>query len=387
MRPKSPELVQAQIASFAAETVEEVKDKRHILDNIGKIAASEVANLGRSTKANAELYDYDEDGKYLLDEGGASATTSRGVEIIAATKDKYKQYLRSVGGSRHEAIATRANLLEQYAQFESDVTRLADELGSAENKKDHPAYLGSGSNAEAFRVSHEGKQYVVRILTGDRNAGAMGVDDRAIVMAQAKGVPHLEQVVAMSYDNSAIVTELMPGRELGKDTPIESMQQVTDEQLSDFVDTVITANECGIDIDPKPTNIFYDPKEGFGIIDLCLANSRTELGGTVGSMAVDLSNTGFYGRGVWSNTTREGYARDLEWNKVHLDLVTRYRAAVVDKLDGAALDSALKTIDEEIESARSEIEQLSNPDVVTARIARAKEFSERKKPTGGWTSV
>lgn len=385
IRPKSPELIQAQIASFAAETVERAEAKQHIFNNIGKLAAGETVNLAYTTKTNKELYD--ENGKYLLDEDGAPAMIPRGTELTAATKDEYAQYLRSVGGSRHEAITTRTNLLEQYAQFEPDITRLAGELASTENEKDHPAYLGSGSNTAAFRIDHEGKQYAVRICTGAMAGGAMGVDGRAIVTARAKGVPHLEQVVAMSYDNSAIVTELMPGRELGKDTPIESMQQVTDEQLFDFVDTVIAANKRGIDIDPKPTNIFYDSEEGFGIIDLNPASSKTELGNTVGDMATSLSNTGFYGRGVRSNTTHEGYARDLEWNKVHLDLVTRYRAAVLDKLDGVDLDNALEMIDKNIEYARSEIEQLSNPDEVAVRVARAKEFAERKKPTGSWTSV
>lgn len=385
IRPKSPELIQAQIASFAAETVEHTQSKQHIFNNIGKLAAGEVVNLAYTTKAHIELYD--ENGKYLLDEDGAPAMIPRGTELTAATKDEYTQYLRTVVGSRHEAITTRTNLLEQYAQFEPDITRLAGELASAENEKDHPAYLGSGSNTAAFRVSHEGKQYAVRIGTGARTGGAMGIDGRAIVTARAKGVPHLEQVVAISYDNSAIVTELMPGRELDKDTPIESMQQVTDEQLSDFVDTVITANERGIDIDPKPTNILYDSEEGFGIIDFNPANSSTELGRMVGDMAVALSNTGFYGGSSVNKITPEAYAQDLEWNKVHLDLVTRYRSAVLDKLDGVDLDNALEKIDQNIEYARSEIEQLSNPDEVAVRVARAKEFAERKKPTGSWTSV
>lgn len=384
IRPKSPELVQAQIASFAAETVERHEARQHIFNNIGSLAVGNVTEITYSSKTDEYLRD--ENGDYIRTEDGL-AMIPRGTELTAATKGEYTQYLRSVGGLRHEAIATRVNLLEQYAQFEPNITRLAGELASTENEKDHPAYLGSGSNTAAFRVSHEGKQYAVRIGTGVRTGGSMGVDGRAIVTARAKGVPHLEQVIAVSYDDSAIVTELMPGRELGKDTPIESMQQVTDEQLSDFVDTVIAANERGIDIDPKPTNIFYDSKEGFGIIDLNPANGKTELGSTVGSMATSLSNTGFYGRGVRSNTTHEGNARDLEWNKVHLDLVTRYRAAVADKLDGAALDNALEMIDRQVEYARSEIEQLSSPDEVARRVARAKEFAERKKPTGSWTSV
>lgn len=384
IRPKSPELVQAQIASFAAETVKRHEAKQHIFSSIGSLANGDVAEITYTSKTNEYLRD--ENGDYIRTEDGL-AMIPRGTELTAATKDEYTQYLRSVGGSRHETIATRVNLLEQYAQFELDITRLASELASVENKEDHPAYLGSGSNTAAFRVSHEDKQYAVRIGTGARTGGSMGIDGRAIVTAQAKGVPHLEQVVAMSYADSAIVTELMPGRELGKDIPVHSMQQVTDEQLSDLVDTVINANERGIDIDPKPTNIFYDSKEGFGIIDLNPANSKTELGGTVGSMATSLSNTGLFGGSSVNKIASEAYAQDLEWNKVRLDLVTRYRIAVVDKLDGAALDNALEMIDKNIEYARSEIVQLSNPDEVAVRVARAKEFAERKKPTGSWMST
>ena len=97
------------------------------------------------------------------------------------------------------------------------------------SQKDHPAYLGSGSNTSAFRISHEDKEYAVRI-----SEDAMDIDERAVITARASGVPHLEQVVAMSYDNCAIVTELMPGTELGYDTPIENMRQVTNKQLSDI---------------------------------------------------------------------------------------------------------------------------------------------------------
>lgn len=378
INPKSPEHIQAQIAAFSAENVERYDAKKHIFDNMGSLAVGNVAEVAYTTKINEYLRD--ENGDYIRTEDGL-AMIPKGTELTAATKDEYTQYLHSVGGSRYETITTRINLLEQYAQFEPDIAHLVGELSSANSQKNHPAYLGSGSNTSAFRITHEGKQHAVRV-----GEGAMGIDGRASVTARAKGVPHLEQVVAMSYDNRAVVTELMPGRELDKDTPIENMQHVTDQQLSDFVDTVIAANERGIDIDPKPTNIFYDPEVGFGIIDLNPANGKTELGSTVGSMATSLSNTGFFGKRSINKTSPEAYAQDLEWNKVHLDVITRYKAAVINKLDGASLDNAIERIDRQIEYARSEIEQLSNPDEVVARIARAKEFAELKH-TGSWASV
>lgn len=379
IRPKSPELVQAQIAAFAAENIERFDARKAIFDSIGSLAVSNVAEVTYKTKSNEYLRD--ENGNLIIQDGDL-AMIPKGIELTAATKDEYTQYLRSVGGSKHEAIAVRATLLERYAEFEPEITPIIKELEAADSHRDHPAYLGSGSNTSAFRISHGGEEYAVRL--GGRAGSALGVDVRADVTARAKGIPHLEQVVAMSYDNSTIITELMPGKELGYDTPIENIRQITDEQLSDLVDTVISAVEHGISIDPKPSNIFYDTKQGFGIIDLSPANSKTELGGEVGQMATSLSNTGFYGGG-YNKVTAGEYSRDLEYKKVHLDILTRYRAAVVDKLDGDVLSNALETIDREIEYAHNQIEQLSDPSQVEALIARAKEAQKPK--TGSWTSV
>ena len=283
IQAKTPELIQAQIAAFASEEIERNDTKKHIFNNISSLAVSNVAKVTYETTSDEGLKD--KNSTYT------DKTIPKETERTTTTKDSYFQYLRSVDGSHHEAIETRNYLLEQYTHFEPDITRLASELESVKSQKDHPAYLGSGSNTSAFRVSHEGKEYAVRI-----SEDAMDIDERAVITARASGVPHLEQVVAMSYDNCAVVTELMPGTELGYNTPIENMRQVTNKQLSDLVDTIVTAAGRGIAIDPKPTNIFYDPQEGFGIIDLSPANAKTELGNTAGSIATSLSNTGFYGK-------------------------------------------------------------------------------------------
>ncbi len=379
IRPKSPELVQAQIAAFAAENVERFDARKAIFDRIGSLAAGNVAEVTYKTKSNEYLRD--ENGNLIIQEDDL-AMIPEGTELTAATKDEYTRYLRSVGGSKHEAIAMRVSLLERYAEFEPEITPIIKELEEADSHKDHPAYLGSGTNISAFRISHGSEEYAVRL--GGTTNSALGADVRADVTARAKDIPHLEQVVAISYDNSTIITELMPGKELGYDTLIGDIKQITNEQLSDLVDTVISAVEHGISIDPKPTNIFYDTEQGFGIIDLNPASSKTELGGEVGQMATSLSKTGFYG-GDYNKITADAYARDLEYKKAHLDILTRYRAAVVAKLDGDALSNALETIDENIEYAHNSIKQLSDPNQVEAMIARAK---EAKKPkTGSWTSV
>lgn len=379
IRPKSPELVQAQIAAFAAENVERFDARKAIFDSIGSLAVGNVAEVTYKTKSNEYLRD--ENDNYIIQDDDL-AMIPKGTELTVATKDEYTQWLRSVGGSKHEAIATRASLLEQYKEFEPEVAPIIKELeADASTYKDHPAYLGSGSNTSAFRISHGGKEYVARL--GGRAGHPLARDARAEVLARAKGIPHLEQVVAMSYDDSTVITELMPGKELGYDTPIEDLRQITDEQLSDLVDTVIAATEHGISIDPKPSNILYDTEQGFGIIDLNPAN-KADLGYEIGNVSTSLSTTGSWGGG-YSKTTVDAYARDLEYKKEQLDIQTRYRAAAVAKLDGHALSSALEVIDKNIEYAHDSIEQLSDPSQVEAMIARAKEAQKPK--TGSWTSV
>lgn len=356
IRPKSPELVQAQVAAFAAENIERLDARKAVFNSIGSLAVGNITEVTCTTRVNQYPPGLD--------------MIPKGTELTAATKDEYTRYLRSIGGSSHEAIATRANLLERYSEFEPEITPIITQLDGLDSHKDQPAYLGRGSNASAFRIDHGGEEYVFRV---DGWAGnTLSTDGRAVVTARAKGIPHLEQVVAMSYDNSTIITELMPGKGLGYDTPLDDLRQVTDEQLSDLVDTVTSATEHGIGIDPKPSNIFYDTEQGFGIIDLNPANSATELGNAVGQLARSLSNAGIYGGGS-NKITAEAYARDLEYEKANLDILTRYKAAVVAKLDGDPLANALKMIDADIESLRNGIEQLADPSQVEAMIARAKE--------------
>lgn len=378
IQPKSPELIQSQIATFAAEKIDHDEAKQHVFKNIGNLAVDTVTTV--NYVAERDEYLRDENGEYIRQEDGL-AKIPKGTERTAATRDEYIHYLRSVNSSHHEAIAMRANLLERYREFKPEITHLMSELEESESRKDHPAHLGSGSNVSAFRLNHDGKEYAVRA-----GEGALGIDGRAEVTARAKGIPHLEQVVAMSYDSSIIVTEIMPGQELGKGSSFEDMQQVTDAQLSGFVETITAAVARGIDIDPKPSNIFYDTEGGFGLIDLNPANQLTELGNTVGNMATSISSAGFFGNSLRDKTTPETHAQDLEWHKLHLNILTRYRDAVVNKLDGSALQAALKMIDRNIESARQSIDWLSEPENITIEVARAKESVERKH-TGSWTSV
>jgi hypothetical protein len=180
---------------------------------------------------------------------------------------------------------------------------------------------------------------------------------------------------------------MMPGKEMGKEMSIEDMKQITDDQLGDLVDTLRTASERGIEIDPKPTNIFYDPTEGFGIVDyhsskVASKNSSDQnFGEIVGWMSTPIMNAGFYGD-YNPNMDADDYAHDLKRLVVNLDVLKRYRTVVETKLGGDDLAVALEDIDKQTESYQDMAQRYSNPDWVAEKVVsnqkRNKELQEHQ---------
>lgn len=97
--PKQIEVVQAQIATFAAERVEHYEDSGHIFNNLGGLALGGVMDVSRVT-SSAEYH--------KGEDGNNSLRVPEGTERIVATAADYTDFLRSVGGSRYESIKGRA---------------------------------------------------------------------------------------------------------------------------------------------------------------------------------------------------------------------------------------------------------------------------------------
>jgi hypothetical protein len=370
--PKPPEVIQAQIATFAAERVEHYQDSAHIYNNLGSLALGEAGNVTRVT-ASAE-YHKNEDGNNNL-------RLPEGTERTVATAAEYTDFLRSVGGSRYEAIQGRAEMLKEYGRFEPAIATLRTELADPATRKEHPNFLGNGSNATVFSVTEGDKSYAVRVPNG-KGISPGAIDSHLAGAVLGKGIPHLEQIVAASYKDGVTVAELMPGREVGHLT-VDEIKGITDEQLGELVDTLAAVSEHGIEIDPKPSNIFYDPKEGYGIVDYHsskVAGKTTadqDFGTIVGWMATGIDNAGFYGKQTNYDKATEDYAHDLEFRKANLDVMKRYRSIVEQKLTGETQQTALKQIDEKLQSAQETVEAYSNPDWVAERIAQDQEWERQ----------
>jgi PIN domain nuclease of toxin-antitoxin system len=377
IKQKTPEEIQAQIAAYATEKIDDNHNRGHVFNNIVSLAAGETEDVTRVT----------EDDEYnSRDEAGNLVTTLKGTERTIAAKD-YSDFLRSVGGSKYEAIKGRAEILSAYKDFAPIVNELKESLGTTSSRREHASYLGSGSNASVFFIERNGKKYAVRVPDWAGVEVSPGAVDQHLAAAfLSKGVPHLEQIVAASYESGVTIAEVMPGKEMGKLT-LEDIQAITDSQLAKFVDTLVIANEKDIQIDPKPSNFFYDREAGFGIVDLSSAkvikNSKDQDVGTiVGWMVTPINGTGRYGRPYAEKVTVEEYAQELEFSKARLNVLRRYKDIVEQKLEGNDRETALKNVDKEIEGVEHSIANMNNPEWVSEQIAEAREREKEKEARG-----
>ncbi len=378
---KSPEVIQAQIAAFAAERVEYFKDSSHILENLGKLAAEGFDDATRTIGS----------GEYLRDEAGGFVRLPEGTERTVATTSEYVDFLRSVNGSDYDSIQSRADLLKAYDSFAPTIDKLRQELSDPATRKSHPSFLGNGSNSMVFSISQEGKDYAVRVPNAKR-PNPVVIDSHLGGAVLGRGIPHLEQIVAASYENGVTIAEIMPGKEVG-DMTSDEITQITDEQLSQLIDTLQTVSERGIEIDPKPSNIFYDPESGFGIVDYHSSkvagksSADQDLGSIVGWMSTPIDNAGLYGKGYNPDKTIDDYARNLDLYAASLEVLGRYRRTVDNKLVGDDRQVALKFIDSSIQARQETIENYSNPEWVAKEIAQNEQrkqlIAEAGKPKAG----
>ena len=392
--PKPDYEVQAQIAAFAEERIEDFTDSQHVLNNIGALALGGVEDTSRVTKSAEYRDDFkSEDNKH--------GRVEEGTELDVASGADYVDYLREVGGRKHEAIAVRADMLGAYDKFKPVIESLKGELDDPANRKNHARHLGNGSNADVFSVTVEGVDYAVRVPKGNGVKPA-NVDSHLGGAILGKGMSRMEQIVAASYEDGVTVAEMMPGHEVGHLTA-EDVDSVTDEQLEKLIDTVLEANERGIEIDPKPSNIFYDREQGFGIVDYHSSKNASKNSAGQGPkdvlswMAPVLGNIRLYGNGYNPDMTEADYAEKADIMKANGELMRKFKGVVEIRIEGEEyLDEVLEQIDDGIASNDESVANYSNSEWVAEMIESDRESkrqqAERAKtqdPTmpGGWDLV
>src|SRR5579862_5588830 len=94
IRQKPPEVIKAQIAAFAEDTITNTQDRRHILNNIANLSRDNPQTVSRPiTQAIQEK----DDESRIVD-------VRSEIEKLIATKEDYINYLRTVGGSKYKSI-------------------------------------------------------------------------------------------------------------------------------------------------------------------------------------------------------------------------------------------------------------------------------------------
>jgi hypothetical protein len=356
LRQKTPEEIQAQIAAYASEKIDDNHTREYVFTNIVDLAAGKAEDLTRVRED---------------DESGNLINIPTGTERTIEAKG-YSEFLRSVDGSKYEAIQGRAEILRAYKDFAPAVSELKENLKAISSLKEHTSYLGSGSHSSVFFIERESKKYAVRIPQRSEKVSASEIDQHVAAAVLSKGVPHLEQIIGASYEDGVTVAELMPGTHLG-DLDVESVRAITDEQLNELVNTLTAAHERGIYVDTKPSNFFYDREMGFGIVDLASAkvmkNSEDQdLSTIIEWAAVAILNMGTYGQPHAEISSIEECAQELEFSKVRLGILSRYRKCVETQLKGDGRERVLQSIDTDIQRLEAGLTIMSNPEWAAERI-------------------
>jgi hypothetical protein len=361
-RPKSSEVIQAQLASFGAE---------HLPD--------------------------DADSSYLFRKlGGAIVRLDTDMIRTVATVDDYVDHLRQSGGARSEFIKRRADLTTAFREFEPYISEAVTAMRDPRASTNHPDYLGSGGNANAFLLSRDAQDYVVRVPKRDE-ANPQAVDFHLRGSMRAMGIPHLEQVVAASYEHGVTISERMVGKEVSV-LPAETLERITSEQLDELIDTVIAANQAGITIDPKPSNIFYDSQQGFGIIDL---GSSQDVGvakqtapGVLSWLPTTIHHAGLF---MFRPVDRAGYAYSVTQLKAQLGVLELYKTRCLERFDSDTAAQIVPFIDSEMRAMKMDVDHYDDSIWVTqalegqrlqqqAREHAAQERAAAGDPTG-WARI
>lgn len=358
IRPKSKERIKAEVSTLASERVRSDIDRAYMLENAGRLAVDGMVDAEWMHPVQEFL-----NGKII----------TRPEKRTAATVDTYQRFLKTRTRAERDQINGRTKLYEAFEPFAPVVKEIL--LSTSRNGKkphEHPSYFSEGTYSNVFAIEHEGQKYMVRIPFRETTEE---INDHTINGVLGEGIPHLEQIVAVSPESGATVSEILPGTPM-RDMTTEKLSHVTDEQLEELLDTLKTADERGIGIDAGDGNIMYGPRSGFGIIDYYpqYVRGNPERGQSVGFMVAmvsfTLSRPHDYAIYPGNNETVENYKKLLEFEEVQLDVLERFREIASRKLSGQDLENALVGVrdfdgmNKYIEQLKSNIEMHSDPEEV-----------------------
>lgn len=366
--PKSPEQIQAQVADFAQESVENSgyfkgNERRQIFQGMGKLAAGAIAD-----------YTYTREHEDMLG-------TKRWTDEYTIPAGQYVSHLRRTGGARNERVQARTQYQQAYEQMRPVIGNMVRQLtDDAVDRTSHESFVGKGSNAAAFGFEIDGKKYVAKIAHGKED-NAFRSDERFLDLVPGKGIPHLEQLAAISYEDGVAVMERMPGTDMFH-TPAESADQATTDQLEDAITAMRAAHAAGIVFDPKASNYMYDPKEGFGFIDYMPQGPPETAQQQTLAQKMEYFVNGLAHVGtpqVAIPKTKADYLNNAANAEVSLRLLEKYRVVCAAQPDAETFAGTLAEIDEQVAHKQQLITNVATPGWIEMQFAEEAARKQRMR--------
>lgn len=321
-----------------------------------------------------------------------SEMAARDIGSVAAHElyPQYVDFLREKRGKRHELLSGRTDLQNKYInEFKQMVDNLHESLPEGQAVAQHEAFIGSGGTADVFVINKDQKEYVVRTLRDEPSyrSPTMIIDQYVAGALPVKGIPHFEQMVAVSYDDKVTVAERMPG-ETPNELTVDTIDGITETQLQDLLITLRIAQDSDIKIDPHSGNFLYDKDAGFGLIDFDSVDfygvyEGQDFGDKVSQVVTMLTEAG----------KRHEQYDSTEYTEARLRLLRKF-GSVVRRTDlgegdhwrvSLAFDSEISrlrlTMGDTYESIASDKEPVPTPPVATDKEQK-REWQVPKAPEG-----
>lgn len=292
--PKSEQRLQAQAEAYADRGVEEFSNlQRSLLKYSNELAKiTDLNNL--PSDLPAEL-----------------------VEIIEKNKEAYIHFLRRE--KREEIEFREQNIIKYNTTFKPVIHELKTKMSQFDYNQ-IPGYLNSGSNGSAFKIEVNGKFYAAKF---SKSITQENFEIKPLL--RAKGIEHVAQLIAYSFEDGVVIMDLLPGTDVTKFLP-DQAPEYSDKHIVQLIETAIDLYNRGLIIDPKPSNFLYDQKEGFSVLDFHLRGNNSY---SLGDMIIDLRtalSVRDWPRIDWSadNSDLEYSKQKTEKDKIYLPMMIRF---------------------------------------------------------------
>lgn len=176
-------------------------------------------------------------------------------EDIVRFMTSYREYL-AANISSHE-LTQKATAIDRYN------TIFRETINTADFSEDN--CIGSGFYSNAYKITVNGSDYVVRDIT--ESDDVVEVDKHFVASLRVQDLDHVEHITAISYREGRTVSPLIPG-ELLQTLSAPDLASISKIQVSELYEMMKTANQRGVRFDGMGDNLLYDPDIGFTALDI-----------------------------------------------------------------------------------------------------------------------